>query len=392
MYHNQSNYGGLLQAYALAKHLADQGFDTKQICYDNSSSSKIKYLGKIAQTEGIFKTLGKIFKKIQLKINHTCNFVLTKFYHADQSISTRKHAMVEFREGVSHTDRIYNIDTIYECDEFDIYICGSDQVWHGITSYSELNKGYWLRFVKGGALKISYAPSIALGSIPKGANSKIKEALEDFQAISVREKNDREQLEKIMCGRKIEWVLDPTLLLDQNDWDQIATKNLFPSEKYIFAYLLGDKKSDRKCIERFAKTHNLKIVTIPYLHNIYCSCDRKFGDIKISDVSPNVWVSLIKNAEYIFTDSFHGSVFSIIFHKNFYTFRRSNDKDPASMNFRIYSLFDLFGLNSRLISNQTSPSDILSIVPVDYEEVDRILNKERCRSFDFLRSAIEGQV
>ena len=152
------------------------------------------------------------------------------------------------------------------------------------------------------------------------------------------------------------------------------------------------KKEDRKCIERFAKSQNLKIITIPYLQNSYRSCDRKFGDIQLSDVSPDFLISLIRDAQYVFTDSFHGSVFSIIYHKSFFTFKRFDDKVKISMNSRIYSLFELFGLEDRLIVNQISSEEILRKKQIDYEKVDSILNRERQRSSDFLLKAIEGKV
>ena len=152
--------------------------------------------------------------------------------------------MTDFRENmIFHTEKVYDAKSIYDCNEFDIYICGSDQVWHGITSYGELDCGLWLKFVKGSSIKISYAASISLSQIPEQAEPLIRDALKDFRAISIREVSDKKKIEEILGeNKKVEWVLDPTLLLSRNEWEQIETENKYSGEKYIFVYLLGDKK------------------------------------------------------------------------------------------------------------------------------------------------------
>ena len=395
----KANYGGVLQAYALQHYLDLCSHEAVQIKYRDSigkcSISKTELFKlkcrEIGFPGAVIRAVFTLLSKVKRKAHNTVMHWLEKVFGIDKLIAIRRECVIRFNEEITkHSEKTYGAKDLDKINGFDVYIAGSDQLWHYLNRYSSLDPGYFLTFVKRPAKKISYAASMAMPVIPDWAKEKVFKALEGFEAISVREKSDKDNLEKIMQGKPIEWVLDPTLLLKAEDWNSIAANNKYAERKYIFTYILGDNKKQRKCVERFAKENGLEIVNIPYLLNHYRSCDRRFGDIRISSVSPELWISLIRDAEYIFTDSFHGSVFSIHYHKKFYTFKRNSDNNELSMNSRVYSLFSLFDIQDRLISADMSPEEISAIPDIDYDKVEEILARERKHSSDFLLNAINS--
>lgn len=380
-----ANYGGVLQAFALCNYLNNFGTEAVQICYSKkhkNQPSKFVQLKKIINRHDIISIIQLFYISAKVRINN----VIGSSQEVQNAIKNRRKSVINFTHKIPHSKDVYTSDTILNLENYDVYITGSDQVWH-IVDDSSLDYAYWLMFVQH-KKKIAYAASIAMPEIPVGAQENVRNALKDFSAISVREKSDKENLERILQDKSVEWVLDPTMLLSVDDWNTIAKKNKYSDRRYIFTYILGDSKAQRKCVQRFAKKNDYIIINIPYLLNHYRSCDRKFGDIQISDVSPEMWISLIRDAEYVFTDSFHGSVFSVLFHKKFFAFKRDNDSNKSSMNSRLYSLFSLFEIENRIISSSMSPEKISAIPDIDYEKVDEILEKERKHSSDFLLNAI----
>ena len=164
-----------------------------------------------------------------------------------------------------------------------------------------------------------------------------KKALEGYQAISVREKSSV-QLLNPLTSMEVQWVLDPTLLLSRNDWDRVCSERLI-DEKYLFCYFLGANKKARSLAQKMAKQKNLKLVTIAYASGVIQLIDKKFGDERLFDVSPQQFISLIKNAEYVFTDSFHAVVFSFLYQKQYFVFNRSQ---KCEMSARITDITNLF--------------------------------------------------
>ena len=390
---DSDNYGGCLQAYATEKYLLNNGYEAKHILVEkatlvtkNKESLKSKIIKEL-KMNGIKGVMIKGVAMIKQRIYLFSNKKISELGPIKERIQRRKASFDHFRdEVIHHTDRVYSIENIKECVDFDAYITGSDEVWRVYGNV--LHPAYWLTFVHEVKKKISYAASLSMPAVPDEVKDAVRDALKDYTAISVRQNSDREAIQQL-TDKPVEWVLDPTLLLTADDWLEIAAPNKFAKEKYIFTYILGDSKEQRECVEIFAKEKGLKIINIPYLQNIYRSCDRKFGDYRVSNVSPERWISLIHDAEYIFTDSFHGSVFSILFHKKFYTFLRDSHDGKGSRNSRIYSLFEMFGLKERLIDHTMTSKEIDARSDVDYENVDKILDRERKHSEDFLLGAIK---
>ena len=379
-YTNSCNYGGCIQAYALCEFLNKLGYDAKQIRYTRSNR--------------ILNNLPRLFRhhtfiiRIREKILSYVNRCFGRFSGEQKNILILKNSFTQYRDSIPHTSVIYNEDSIDCCNDFDIYIAGSDQIWTIKSDTEILDKFFWLRFVKH-KKKISYAASIGASYIPNRLYADIENVLSDFDAISVRQKHDKELLDYFIKDKKITWVLDPTMLLSYADWITQCDDNPYADDKYIFAYLLGHSRKDREFIMLVARHLGMKVITIPYLLTEYRSCDKLFGDIKLFNVTPRLWLSLIKDAKYVFTDSFHCIAFSLTFHTEFFALKRYKDNDINSINSRIESLLSLTQCNNRIIANSVAIDFVHETLPLDFNKIDLMIEKERKKSIDFLKNALE---
>lgn len=371
-YYNSENYGGNLQAYALCRVIQKLGYDVEQISYNklDAGTNKVKKIKRIS------KRFLKILKK---RIKRP---ISPKY---EQQIAKRKQAILHFNKNiVPHSEIIYNSETIKTANRnYDVFITGSDQVWHPLA----VCPVYLLEFVGEGKYKFSYAASIAKDELSEQEKKVYKTALRKFDNISVREEKASEILGELL-DEKPSIVLDPTLLLTKEDWDDIASASLI-KEKYLFCYFLGNNKISRKLAEEYARKHHLKLVTMPYLHEECRNCDKNFGDEQMIDVSPEQFISLIKYADCIFTDSFHACVFSAIYKKDLFAFRRNHSNSMAS---RIYTFTKLFGIEERFCDTDEKETIqyIDSIEPINYAKSSRLFEQEKYNSIEFLKSNLEN--
>lgn len=334
-YYLSDNYGGNLQAYALCKVLHKLGHDAIQICYKRKINNRASLIQKIF---GFFRYR---LKRIVIQI-----------YERDflEKIKDRKNAILEFNShAIPHSTKVYDESTLSELnDKFDMFITGSDQVWHP----NVLCSGFLLEFCHDSKKKTSYAASIATNKLDEESTIRLRKALESFSHISVRE-NDSLMILSDLGIHDCEWVLDPTLLLSADDWRTISKPIDLP-QKYVLTYFLGDNEISRRKAAEYAKRNHLQLVSLPYLLNQYRRCDKDFGDVQLFSVSPEQLLYLIDHADTVFTDSFHATVFSLMFQKNFYVFKRNNSDKMTN---RIQSLLEIFGLSERFITEDSEYTD-----------------------------------
>jgi hypothetical protein len=223
---------------------------------------------------------------------------------------------------------------------------------------------------------------MAMSKLSNEQKELLSEKLRDFDAISVREK-DAVELIKDITPTIAEWVLDPTMLLDSQMWDDISSERKFVKEPYVFCYFLGDDSLQREIATKFAKNCGLKLVALPYLNCMYRKCDDGFGDVQLYDVGPQDFVSLIKHAEYIFTDSFHATVFSGIYKKQYFVFPRNRE---ASMSSRIYSLIELYEVQERFCDTEKKATFEYINEPreIDYNKPLEWIERMRSKSISYL--------
>lgn len=360
----RNNYGSILQAYALQQTLNQHdGIDYEiinqysvKIASLSNLILKIKENGFISTTKRLFFRFG--MRKLRRRVDALQSFISDKLILSDQ---------------------VYQDEIIHDTNlRYDAFICGSDQIWN--PANVSLNSVYWLGFVENNKKKFSYAASIGINEADKEQAAIIKENLSSFDGISCREDDGTSLINKILGEDVCETVLDPTLVVENKLWDELSRDRLI-DEKYIFAYMLRGTKADRKLVEQFAKEKRLKIVTIPFLdaENIEWY-DMRFGDIKVWDASPSDFISLIRYSEYVFTDSFHCMIFSIRYHRIFYTFKKIG---KAQMS-RIHGLQAKLDIGSRMINSHMNVEDVKKLPDILWNDVDNALNRERQISQEYL--------
>lgn len=371
--YNNYNYGGALQAYALTKYLYLNGYDAEGILY--SGSDNIVY----PSTRDKFKQYSKIeigkkvYQKIESKINNK---------RIEKLLSNRRNRFLEFQEKYIPTSPVFNDNDLKRIEnKYDFFISGSDQVWNPNCAFSL----FLQKFVQNSEKKISYAASISRNSLSEHEAEIMIPYIAKFKNCSVREKTAKKILEDQGISN-VKVVLDPTFLLSKEQWMDIIPKNQ-KKEKYALAYFFSDSKQYRKKIQIFCKKNNLKLYYIPYSKQEYISTDSIGDGVPQENVGPIEFLKLLNNAEYVFTDSFHGVALSINLEKQFVVFERDSKKSGASMNSRIYDILELFKIRDRLISNIDKLDQILS-EKINYSVVSNILKEERIKSEEFLKSAL----
>lgn len=387
-YYNSVNYGGNLQAYALCEMLKKLGVESEQLalldwkdeCYrlDLAEDNKLDIKERIAR----FRELNwetkfhKIYTILYKKI------YFNKIKIINQNISQyHKVTFENFNQNIiSHSDVLYTMETLpHSIETYDVFITGSDQVWNPRWYYAP----FFLDFVPPEKMKISYAASISQEVLTREQEKVYASHLCSFDAISVREEQAIDTVKKLVNKDKcVECHLDPTLLLSKDDWDEITAPSVVEG-KYIFCYFLGGSVLQRNTVRKYARKKELKIVTIPYLNGSFRLCDEHFGDIQLFDIGPDKFLSLIQHAEFVFTDSFHATVFSGIYERQYVTFQRDGAK---GMGARIYTLTELYETEERFCDTdeKTTLEYIENLIPIDYIRKLEKLEQKRKESIDFL--------
>jgi len=386
-YYKNRNYGGMLQAYALCKTLTMLGIQSEQICYAPYISvrgwlQRVKrFCYYLMHPDELLERI-KIFNKNRDKQKQQ-KLLAGKYEYILPKIQIRESIFDKFAdECVPHSQQVYSGNIVDCIDKYNAFVVGSDQVWTWIYP------AYVLDFVPDDKIKISYAASCAKTELNEYEKNLFRRHLPRFNAISVREENTVRLLQQYAGGKRIEWVLDPTLLLDKEDWDEICHDRLV-KDKYVFCYFLGSDKRMRDIAIEYSNKHNMKLVTLPHLHGCIEANDIDFGDEQLYEVGPREFVTLIKHADTVFTDSFHGTVFSLIYQKQFYTFSRieQNNKSGNDMNNRLDTLVSLFGIDEHVLITDDEFSILVveKSKPIDYSQPFPKFEEMREKSLKFLR-------
>lgn len=386
LYHENNNYGGILQAYALNQKVRELGYDCLTIDYcPVSMSLKEKFSRKIRQESllaAIRAALCQTAKALWKRGVGLCTPGITK------KIRKREERMGEFRRSrIPHTPKTYDSRTIAEtADRFDLFLCGSDQIWN-MGCAGSFDPVYWLDFVPEGKKKASYGASMPLPEIPPWEREEIRRRVRALDGVSVREEQGKRLLEPLL-GRRIPVVLDPVFLLEPSHFERLGSPRIV-EQPYVFAYLLGDGRSVREAVRRWSVRRRLTLVCIPYLLSEYRRCDKDFGDVQIWDAGPEEFLSLIRHSECVMTDSFHAAVFSAMFHKEFWIFPRSCQGDRRSMNSRMEHLMELFQTADRLVEPGELEERFCHRKNIDYQRLDDRIEAEKKKSMEYLTGILQ---
>ena len=373
--YQHKNYGSQLQSYATTVELARRNIDFEVIRYK-------KKITPLLLVKSLPRLLNPVFINDRIIETSQKKMMLKLHPQLAQDNAVRNAAFDKFSQS-----RFKKLSPVYygyeqlkeQSKKYTAVMVGSDQLWSpsGITS-----NFYNLMFADNNTVKISYATSFGVSQINPRYHKIYNTFLNRLNFISVRENSGKKIVEELSLN-KAEVVCDPVILLDAEQWlKEIPNKRLY-DEPYIFAYFLGKSAEYRDAVNKFAKQKGLKIVTEPHMDS-YNKADENFGDYTPFDIGPAEFVNLIRNAEYVFTDSFHGSVFSMLYQKHFLVFNRYSDNSSSSKNSRIDSFCKNYGLSDRRYNGNIANVEN----EINYEAVLGKVDEHRQKSKAFLDRAL----
>lgn len=359
-FHGADNYGSVLQAYALTEYLNDKGYDAEIIdYYFEHDYRQYKPFRTYLYSRQPKAFLSDVFSySVHCKrIKNFQNF--------------RKEFLKLSSVRIGASDGWQEIASYYDC-----FICGSDQIWN-LNCTNGVCGPYFLDFVSG-KRKIAYAPSMGDYLLLDNDREKMRKALEEFYAISVREASMIQMLEQLNLPISIQTVVDPTLLLKKEDYIQgLKLEKMVSAGKYIFVYILGGTKAYGNIVNEAKKIAKRNGLQIKYVFDNNNAMIKNIG-FDCSGCNPREFVSMIYNAEYVLTNSFHATVFSIIFKKNFTSYARGKSSG------RITELLSSLGLEERF--NLESNGCIIAIN--SYDKVYQLLANMKIESMIYLENAL----
>ncbi len=385
-YYQINNYGAVLQAYALNRVIRSFGYECETLSFSNKNTRDIKQ--KIVRRIEVGGLLSNI-KYLFILPQRFFAIKRTNEVRLQQKVKMERFNDFRIRQ-IPHSDILYTNENISNSlMDYDAFVCGSDQIWN--LDGNNFGSGFFMEFVDETKTKVSYAAGMCTSSFSPEQENYLSKVLEDFDAISVREDNIQKLLQPIVdkYNKNVYWAVDPSLLLTPEQWDEVAAPYQI-EEAYIFVYMLIPDKERYKIIKNFSAQVGLKIATLSHIQGRYEPLDKNFGDINLNDCGPEEFISLIKHARYVFTDSFHGFAFSTLYGKEFFAFLRKGNEFSQERNNRICSLAKRLGLNDRIINENMNPEQILKIKPRNNEAESALLNKVRKESYEWLCNALNS--
>lgn len=349
-WHYLDNYGSNLQAYAMQELLKSKNIDIKFLNYRKRAKCGIIYDG-----------LRFIKYNIPTK----------------NEKELRKKYFYKFRKKYLHETKMLNEKTLRSYKlQVDFIVCGSDQIWSSKT----FDKEYFLDFCcNDNVKKFSYAASTIEDNYNSEQVKILKKCLDEFNKISTRETIGIEILKKY-TSKKIEEVLDPTLVIPKSKWNLLA-KDKCKYKNYVVCYFIGEDDKYKEITEEIKNKYNCeKIININIkdIHN--------FGDIIMKSASPVCFLNLIKNAEVVVSDSYHAILFALIFQKEFIAIKRFEETDKDNQNERITNILQKVCCLNRYINYKES---INGISKMNYTIINQKLERYIIKSRNYINKMIE---
>ena len=358
-FHRAYNYGAMLQAFALLKK-----------CNENNKAELLDYYNYEVYSEyNLIRPLRKNIVKSSIKIMIDLTNIKKR--------KLRQKSFEKFINTKMILSKKYNdISELKKAKlDYDVLITGSDQVWSPVI-VGELSDAYALNFDIGNSKKISYAASIGdITQVDKYKDDFINK-LSKIDNISVREENAKQKLEEIL-DKKVETVLDPTLLLSKKEWNEELKEMEKPKEKYILAYTVSMNKEYIKIVNYFSEKTGLKVIHFGEIKNMYKNVLKS-----CYTEGPLEFINYIKNAEYVIATSFHATVFSILFNKKFFVIPHRKTGS------RVVNLLEKLGIKNRLFYTLEEFKEAQHDIETDWEKVEEKLQIEKEKSLSWLNEAI----
>lgn len=358
-FHRAINYGAILQVFALSKVIGRLG----------GNAIIIDYISQCVASRN---------KRMRPSLNPVS---LYRYFKYAKTVNTQHKYFEQFLEHMSLSAPVSAYVELNELSRtFDAMICGSDQVWN--TDITDLDFHYFLDFVPDSIKKIAYAASFGNTQIPDNTHKTIKKYLSRFYSISVREEAGADLVMQLI-GKRPQVVLDPTLLLSVDEWRELKSEEELP-QRYILVYSVGEiERLFPTAIEISDKT---RLPLVVFSH-------RKFSTLKnvfyIKSASPSGFIDAFDKADYIITNSFHGTAFSIIFRKKFLIIPRTVDSSKGlGINSRIVTLLEKTNLNGQIFTK----GDALTVLDtINYIGAEEKIKAHKQDSIEFIRKSIFAQ-
>lgn len=358
--HVGANFGSILQAIATSELLKQIGCEPVCVNYIPPRASS-KRFWSFGHGSAIKKFLLFFWKVYALPLKLINNRVYQGFLKKNCALSNPIHAEDSF---------------VKECPEADVYMTGSDQVWN-IKHNEGIDTHYFFDGIRG--KKISFASSIGNVALSDEEKSVFKKYLTLYSSLSVRESTAVSLLDEL--GFKAVQLLDPTFLIDKEEWKNYMPINRLVRRPYLLIYTpynTVNKDVIFRHARMIADKEGLQVVTFSWTYY-----KEKDADKTIRYAGPGDFLNLMSNAEYVITNSFHGTAFSINLNKVFWVFM------PSSFTTRISSVLEKFGLSDRLVAGDRIKKGWDYKLPIDYDSVNSVLQVEREKTLQYLMSAIE---
>lgn len=363
--HRVVNYGSVLQTYALQEKIKELGYESEVIDYFPERLTKLGMLKRI-------KNKGEKYRKSFLIRNLARIIIFPSYIIRFNTFFSFLNKYINMSKKTYKNEESINQENF----DYDIYCTGSDQVWNSDWN-EKIDHPYFLTFAPDNKRKIAYAASFGKKELDKNEIEETRNMLKRYDAISVREKSGVDIVKKLGTDN-VTNVVDPTLLLLGNDWRKISS-NRYNNKKYILVYNLNRNKKIDNYAKKLSNKTGLKIIYLSYqLHEFYKK-GKMVCNPKVED-----FISLIDNASYVISDSFHATAFSLNLNTQFIIVY------PEKFSTRLQSILELLNLENRVAKDEND----LSIIEneINYKKVNENMNTMRYESVDWFNKALIGGV
>ena len=380
----QPNYGSMLQALATQMALDELGYDNETICIDGLNreirTAKIRYFARASLTSDILLSkAGMAMARMRRKLSRGTY---------TQMMQARLQAFSEFQTGHFRMSESYGsrAELTQACAEkYSAVLVGSDQLWLPANIAADY---YTLSFVPDSVNTIAYATSFGQSQLPRASERAAMKFLSCIRHIGVREKSGQKIVAKL-TGRRVPVVADPTLLFDGREWMRVQQEAPLFEGEYIFCYFLGNNPRHREFASRLSAETGCRIVALQHVDE-YVRSDEDYADETPWAVGPGDFLNLIRNAQWVLTDSYHCTAFSMQYERKFFTFRRYHRKTKQSTNSRLDTLLAQCGVTERLLSGEEEISACTGL-EIDFADVHSRIARLREYSWKYLTDALEDR-
>ncbi len=353
---NSVSYGACLQMIALQNTVRRMGHEVEIINYHNAFMKAEKHTDK---GRNPFKRSLK--RRVRLLLHRR---LYTRFRRFEQQQVTRYPA-----RSFSDKQKLIELGRRY-----DAVICGSDQVWSPYITDTDIS--YFLDFCGDTTKRVAYAPSFGVEHFPDGFEEQIAPELRRFHALSAREQSGKELVERL-TGRETAIVTDPTWLVDAADWAAMAQPHPAAEGDYVLYFVVNQSPELLRRCRAFAKRHGLRVVVVG--GNSFLAAKNKDATLSYAvDVGPEQWLYLVQNAQHVFTNSFHGTAFSVLFERDLYV------EVPSHNGSRLRQVLEGFGMEHREVRS----GEDLNETAVDHARAREVFARLKEQSLTYLQNAL----